>query len=168
MILRTWLLTCLAITFSILISASQASETSQTEIASILLEARDAASTIKDSVERATALDNVVVAQTDMDLLGARNSLKLFPDLLNAPDHLASLAFRYAEVGDVQGAEEIHTELSKLSGPDHMVKLSRANVLGHVAWAYANTGQWETAYHRLDELKRQYEGENFAIIDYAT
>ncbi len=162
--LRTWLLIFLAITSSTLISTSHASETNETEIASILLEARDTASTIKDSGERATALDFVVTAQTGMDLLGARNSLKLFPDLLNAPNHLASLAFRYAKVGDTQGAEEILTELFRVSGSEQMVRLSRANALGYVAWAYANVGKFEEANRRLAELKKQYEGENYAIV----
>lgn len=165
---RSWTLTCSVIAFLVLICPSPASEASQNEAVSILLEARDVASTVKDHAERTTALDHIVVAQIGVDPPGARNSIKLIPDLLNAPNHLVSLAFNYAKVGDTQNAQEIHAEIYKLSGSDHGIKLARANVLGHVAWAYANAGQFEEAYRQLAKLKEKYKGENFAIFDAAT
>lgn len=161
-------LTYSVITLSVLFCASPVSEASQSEAVSILREGRDVASTIKDHAERTTALDHVVFAQIGVDPPGARSSIKLIPDLLNAPNHLASLAFNYAKVGDVQSAQEIYAELLIRSGSNLGIKLARANALGHVAWAHANAGQFEEAYRQLDEIKKQYKGENYAIVWNAT
>ncbi len=169
MIKRYTSLEAFLIVFALLLtSTALATGAKLTEVAFILLEARDAAATVKDSIERTYALEHVLSSQISLDPLGALTSLKLFPDLPNNSNHLVSLGFRYAKVGDVQAAEEIYVELSKRKTSDQRDKLTSANALGHVALAYANAAKLEEASRRLAELKNKYEGENFAIVSDAT
>ena len=134
----------------------------------LLLEARTAAASVKEPIERLYALESIILSQIYMDPSGARESLKMFPDMSNKPNHLVSLAFVYAKAGNIIATEEIYAELKKGDSSDRQVKLSNANALGHVAVAYANAGKLKEAFRTLAKLKEQFKGESFAIFSDAT
>lgn len=138
------------------------------ELAGLLIEARTTASRILESDKRSAALEHIVLAQVGIDSPGARDSLNLFPDLLNNPNHLLSRAFVYAKAGNVEETERMHTEILKGDGSSRHVKLASANALGYVAIAYANAGKMKEAFRTLSQLKEQFKGESLAIFGMAT
>jgi hypothetical protein len=87
----------------------------------------------------------------------------MFPDLPNKLNKLDSLAFNYAKAGNIKDTEEIYAEIMKGDSSDRHVRLASANILGHVAWAYANTGKLKEAFRTLSQLKEQFKSESLAI-----
>jgi hypothetical protein len=127
----------------------------------LLLEARKAAVSIKDPSQRSSALEHLILFQIGLDPSGSRELLTMFPDLPNRSNHLVSLAFNYAKVGNIKDTEEMYTEIMK--GDNSNRGFARANALGHVAWAYANAGKLKESFRTLSQLKEQFQGESLAI-----
>lgn len=163
-------LTVLAVAIALLSLTRSAlsGTTDRPDAITLLLEARTAAASVKEPIERLYALESIILSQIYMDPSGVRESLKMFPDMSNKPNHLVSLAFVYAKAGNIIATEEIYAELKKGDSSDRQVKLSNANALGHVAVAYANAGKLKEAFRILAQLKEQFKGESFAIFSDAT
>jgi len=134
----------------------------------LLLDARTAAASVKEPIERSYALESIILSQIYLDPSGARESLKMFPDMSNKPNHLVSLASVYAKAGNIKDTEEIYAEIKKGDSSDRQVKLASAHALGHVAVAYANAGKLKEAFQILAKLKEQFKGESLGIFSEAT
>ena len=134
----------------------------------LLLEARTAAASVKEPIERSYALESIILSQIYLDPSGARESLKMFPDMSNKSNHLVSLASVYAKAGNIKDTEEIYAEIKKGDSSNRQVKLASANALGHIAVAYANAGTLKKAFQILAQLKEQFKGEPLAIFSETT
>ena len=134
----------------------------------LLLEARTTAASVTNPNERSSALESMLRFQIGIDPSEARESLRMFPNLPNKPNHFISLAFNYAKAGNIKDTEEIYAEIMKGDGSDRHVRLASANILGYVAVAYANAGKPEEAFRILAQLKEQFKSEPLAIFTEAT
>jgi hypothetical protein len=130
----------------------------------LLLEARTAAVSIKDPGERSSAREKMLLTQIGIDPSGAQELLEMFPNLPNKFNNLQSLAFNYAKAGNIKDTEEIYAEIMKGDNSERHVRLASANILGYVAWAYANAGKLKEAVRILSQLNEQFKGESLSIL----
>lgn len=85
----------------------------------------------------------------------------------NRSHYLLSLAFRYAKAGQVESVRRIQQELSSSDSSSRQGKRASADVLGYIAYAYANAGKSKEANTALSDLTTLYANENMAILQAA-
>jgi tetratricopeptide (TPR) repeat protein len=115
-------------------------------------------------VERAAALDPIVVAQIAIDPPQARETLRTFPKLPNKLNYLPALAAAYAKNANVAETERIYAEIVVEDQSSRAGKLAAADALGQLAMAYANKGNVDEAFRTLERLKDRTRGEPPAIV----
>jgi hypothetical protein len=149
-------------------SAHAAHPTQSANPTALLLEARDAASSIQERVERAAALDHIVIAQIAIDPSGARETLKRFPKLPNKLNYLAELAAVYAKVGNIPETERLYAEIVVEDQSSLIGKLAASNALGQLAIAQAKAGNIEEALRTLARLKERTKEKATPMVGIAT
>lgn len=134
----------------------------------LLLEARTAAASIQDLPERSATLDQIIVAQIQIDPAGARETLKIFPKQPNKLKYFTSLASTYAETGNIAETERMYAEILVEDHSSRPGKLAAAHALGQLVIAYANRGNIEEALQTLSRVKERAKDEPLAIVGIAT
>jgi pentatricopeptide repeat protein len=134
----------------------------------LLGEARTIASFLPEPADRSSALESILRAQVSIEPSGARETLKLFPDLPNRTNHFASLASVYAKEGNIDEAERMYAEIRIEDRSSRQGKLAAANARGYVAIAYANAGKMEDAFRIVSQLREKYREDPPAVISAAT
>jgi len=137
--------------------------------AGLLLEAKGVATSIDNPIERATALDPIIIAQTSIDPAGARESLKRVPRSPKKLHYYEALAAAYAESGNVIETERLYADIVVEDNTSHHGKLAAANALGQVAVAYAVKGNIEEASNTIERVKERVpKEEGLPIVVMAT
>lgn len=130
----------------------------------LLAEARTAAALITEPPERSSAVERILVAQLLLDPAGARETLKLFPDLPNRPSHFAFLASVYAKEGKIDEVERMYAEIRMEEHASKLGKAAAIDARGSLAVAYANTGKLEEASRVVSQLRDQSRDTPAAVV----
>ncbi len=133
----------------------------------VLIEARTIASEIQDPIQRAEALEQILIAQISLAPSDARDTLKRFPQLPNRLNQFAALASVYAKGGDVDEAERMYAEIRLEDRGSQKGKLASAAARGALAVAYANAGKMDDAFRIVGQIREQFRDNPPAIVESA-